>query len=58
MTCVAAAVHSCRADNGKRFFYILEGTYAEYNITSPRKFTMPYKLPADVACEGGCVLQW
>lgn len=47
-----------RADTGKRFFYILEGTWGEQSVARPRSFSMSYRLPAGVTCDGGCVLQW
>lgn len=47
-----------RADNGKRFYYILTGSFNEKSATSPRVFNLSYKLPAGVVCDGGCVLQW
>ena len=41
-----------RADNGKQYAYI--------DSTQPTPYTMtvPWRLPPNVSCDNGCMLQW
>ncbi len=41
-----------RADNGKQYAYV--------DSTKPTPYTMtvPWRLPAGVSCDQGCMLQW
>jgi hypothetical protein len=49
----------CRADiPGETKWFILSGDWNYQSFEKPQTYKMQYKLPTNIKCEEGCVLQW